>query len=579
MHINFRFIASSTLTKAMLAYILLPDEVIGNLQRVRDPAEILALLPPGLRAPLARCRGNDVHQLLTLLRSELMQGQWVALGQQKRNQPVSDKMWAQVPNLNRLRQKLATTEDKHVKAHFKRITDDTVLTPNPIYVPVDPVPDHIIKVELAGQWAANHGELYLGKTEQQDGIFTKPHADIHNGHRSLAKFKNLVEEPKNLYLSIPMQGLNQSMKLLLAENVMPVPKDTDMDEWDNVLVPVVPMHYTTADKDKSKARLYPSGYIYIIWQGKVWREVKIDEKGFFRDIDLNYYRNAQPATTKKTRHVDIALFDEERGCFISDKDFAVYHNGEKIHKGHLDLYGTERVFGLTEDKVEVKVEDCSDDGSTYSTEIDTVESPFKAGRKVLREAEGRPLPHIWVPYKVLGEVQADLKAMYCREQLTTSQLSKLESEEDDRLVALTELAAYSDSQAFDPSQSIVSEVILPTSAEGKTPSLLAGQLDSNIAALYLNSPAPSIRFKYRIDASCDQPDDYFELRCVEDQWSQKVYLREAEFIDEHFKEIVFTGWLPEVKNVDFLRYCAGMELHPDLLPISIYKNIEITELF
>ena len=35
-------------------------------------------------------------------------------------------------------------------------------------------------------------------------------------------------------------------------------------------------------------------------------------------------------------------------------------------------------------------------------------------------------------------------------------------------------------------------------------------------------------------------------------WNQKDFLREAEFVDQNRKEIVFSGWLPVVKRVNQL---------------------------
>ena len=66
-------------------------------------------------------------------------------------------------------------------------------------------------------------------------------ADTENKHRSLAIFKDLEAEGKTLYIKIPCIDPPQPILLKLAEDMQSVDKETQMNEWNNVLVPVLPM--------------------------------------------------------------------------------------------------------------------------------------------------------------------------------------------------------------------------------------------------------------------------------------------------------------------------------------------------
>ncbi len=571
----YKFIPGSKLTHKELAFLQLPNEVISQLSRVRDIKCVLKPLPSQLSTSFGQ---SSDQQILTIMQRLLTNGQWIALALKPRTVPITPSLFASFPAIaQHVARVEASEKPKVIKADFKAVKDDVYLAPQTSYVPVEPIPEHKIVVELAGQGRSEPAYLRLSKTDLQDYKITKPHQDISAEHRSLAVFKGLETEPKSLYLAIPLQGRPEPLTLLLIDSVEPVDKTLEMAEWDNVLVPVFPQYYLGTEQDKNKVSLYESGYIYVLWKNKVWRELSIDQKGYFCDVELEYYRNQQAETAKKSRHVNIDIFDEDKdGRFCSDEKFAIYQNSVMVFEGVFDEYGCARVFGLTEEKV--TVECYREDREPLIVELDTVESPFKGGRKILREPAGLPLSNIWVPYKIQGEVQTDLKMLYSQRQLTSSELSKLESEGDGRLVDLSGLSAYSGSQHFDADNAVVSELIANTLPDGQNLGLLKGLVGTNIAAVYLNPPAPSIRFTYLIDLHCDQPDDYFELSCVDGNWSQKMYIREAEFIDQHRKEIVFTGWLPEVVNVNLKRYCAGFELHETQEAISIHTNIAITDL-
>ncbi len=87
--------------------------------------------------------------------------------------------------------------------------------------------------------------------------------------------------------------------LKLAEDLQPVNKEAQMDEWDNVLVPVRPLAYLDGSNDKAKASDLRGGFLYVFWKGTLWREMAINEKGYYQDVDVEYYRTLEQEEKKK----------------------------------------------------------------------------------------------------------------------------------------------------------------------------------------------------------------------------------------------------------------------------------------
>ncbi len=298
MHFTCKLIPSLSLSHQELEYILTPDEVVRLLSREKNSQNIVKSLPSPLRESLALSSTKNVHSLLTALNQKLVRGEWIAISTAKRTKALSDTQLVQYPQLNKHMVRVSETQStKYVKANFQAVTDDVVLSRSLQYTPVEPRPENKIVVEFAGQWPNNAASLLLAKSDEQKEKITKPRADIHVAHRSIAIFKDLEPEPRNLYLTIPMNGTPQPLKLLLAENIEPVEKKTEMDEWDNVLVPVRPLAYLTGDKNKSNAAELQGGYVYLFWKNTLWREFYIDKNGYYQDIDVEYHRR---------------LFDEEK---------------------------------------------------------------------------------------------------------------------------------------------------------------------------------------------------------------------------------------------------------------------------
>jgi len=83
-------------------------------------------------------------------------------------------------------------------------------------------------------------------------------------------------------------------KVPLGE-VSTVPNDSEREDWENVLVPVVPARYTIYDADIKKmqngAKQLENGYLYIFVNGYLWRELEIYKLGHMRDVNLTIYQN------------------------------------------------------------------------------------------------------------------------------------------------------------------------------------------------------------------------------------------------------------------------------------------------
>ncbi|AVF63665.1 hypothetical protein J4H56_03665 [Vibrio alginolyticus] len=571
MHLVCKFIPSSKLSSNELSYVLTPDECIGQLSRLRNSDDILRNLPKELAQKISISAKKTTSALLAAIRIELGKGNWVSLSTVARRSPLTDSQLQSFPRLKSLVDSVpASNESKAFKAGYKQVTDDVALVRSYTHVPSEPSPDQKIVVEFAGQWSSNAACLMLGKTEAQKEKVTVGKADTENKHRSLATFKDLDAEGKTLYIKIPCSDQPQPILLKLAEDLQPVDKETQMDEWDNVLVPVVPVH-----KSDSGYVSIDRGYIYVVWQSEVWREIQVQNDGRFSDVDLLLYQSTK---SSPQRSVDISLYDEDSEAFLSGEAFQLYQDGKKVFEGVLDEYACARVFGLTAEEVEVVVAGWPNEGETYTELLQTELSPFKAGSKTKREPLGVPLPHIWLPYKINGSVQSDVALFYSRTQLNTQQLNELKSGNNEKAVKVN-LSDYSSAHNFDASsEPVISLPNLDTQAPSKSDYNIISQNEQGVAAAVVNSPSEGIVITYKSNPQCDQPDDFFQLACVDETWSQKIFLREAEFVDEYCKEVVFSGWLPEVKRVNLTRHCRSHNSDKTVLMSVIYQDIELTEL-
>ncbi len=485
MHLVCKFIPSSKLSSNELSYVLTPDECIGQLSRVRNSEDILRNLPKELAQKISISAKKSSAGLLTAIRNELGSGNWVALSSFSRRTPLTDTQLQSFPRLKAQLESVSSTgESKVYKAGYKQVTDDVTLVRSYAHVPYEPSPEHKIVVEFAGQWSSNAACLMLGKTDAQKEKVAVGKADTENKHRSLATFKDLDAEGKTLYIKIPCSDQPQPILLKLAEDLQPVDKETQMDEWDNVLVPLVPVH-----KSDSGYVSIDRGYIYVVWQSEVWREIQVQNDGRFSDVDLSLYQSTK---SSPQRSVDISLYDEDSEAFLSGEAFQLYQDGKKVYEGVLDEYACARVFGLTAEEVEVVVADWPNEGETYTELLQTELSPFKAGSKTKREPIGVPLPHIWLPYKINGSVESDIALYYSRAQLNTQQLNELKSGNNEKAVKVN-LSDYSSAHNFDASsEPVISLPNLDTQAPSKSDYNIISQNEQGVAAAVVNSQVKAL---------------------------------------------------------------------------------------
>ncbi|MCX4027642.1 hypothetical protein H0A36_11630 [Endozoicomonas sp. SM1973] len=160
--------------------------------------------------------------------------------------------------------------------------------------------DYKIVVEVAGicqdmNQVVVYGNRQAGLIELNEGA--TPYKKDGTLHRSLVTISNIPNQPRNLGLRISMHKSNASateppLNLPFVENVLPVHKDTEMEEWDNVIIPVKPLGYITENKLRPESNILPhGGWVYVFKEGKVWRELLVNNHQTYRDTRLHYYRS------------------------------------------------------------------------------------------------------------------------------------------------------------------------------------------------------------------------------------------------------------------------------------------------
>ncbi|MEZ8024194.1 hypothetical protein AB4562_10300 [Vibrio sp. 10N.222.54.A1] len=562
MHLVCKFISSSSLSTNDLQYVLTPDECVGLFSRVRTPKDILAQLPSTLLQQITASAKKNVHSLLNAIRVELVKANWVCLSSNVRRRPLTSKQLANFPRLKLHVDRVSNSTAERVhKANYQQVVDDVPLARHYNFSPVEPSPEHKIVVEFAGQWSSNAGCLMLGTTDTQKEKVTVGKSDRENKHRSLATFKDLELERKTLYIKIPCSDQPQPILLKLAEDLQPVDKETQMEEWDNVLVPVVPLYKSGSSWDG-----YTSGRVYIIWNGEVWRELQVTNDGYFADVDMS---NSRKKTTE-TRHVNIdgsSLFPGENVAF---ERFTILQDGVEVFSGELDINEQARVFSLVAEEVEIKFVGFEHE----QLMVPTHPSPMKASSTLSDEVLGYPLPHIWIPYKIKGECQG-VYLYYASQALSDAAISELESNYESMAVSLAETSDYSSNQEF-TQQTVFA---LPELSESqKVKAVVNVQNDCNVAAVNIPPPGSEIILRYRVLSSTDQPDDYFMLQNDEHSWSQKAYFRCAKVDEDGYLNLRFSGWPEKVKEVDILRGAHASRGIETPETFKLREKVKVTDL-
>lgn len=115
-------------------------------------------------------------------------------------------------------------------------------------------------------------------------------------HREVV-FNNLTtKQPKNASLVFKDPGLGGFYKIPLGKVKVKTHDTGSVKE--NVIVPVVPMLYTTPDRDKFEALPARKGWVYIFRKKHLWRELEVVERSYLRDVNLTRYqgKDRRPAT-------------------------------------------------------------------------------------------------------------------------------------------------------------------------------------------------------------------------------------------------------------------------------------------
>ncbi|WP_163836329.1 hypothetical protein [Spartinivicinus ruber] len=160
--------------------------------------------------------------------------------------------------------------------------------------------DYKIVVEVAGicqdmNQVVVYGNRQEGLTELMEGAV--PYKKDGTLHRSLVTIGNIPNKPRQLGLRIVMHKANAGtteppLYLPFADNVQPVLKDTEKDEWDNVIIPVKPLGYITENKRRQESDiLSQGGWVYIFKGSELWRELQVYNHQTYRDTRLHYYRS------------------------------------------------------------------------------------------------------------------------------------------------------------------------------------------------------------------------------------------------------------------------------------------------
>ncbi|MDW7756167.1 MAG: toxin VasX, partial [Desulfuromonadales bacterium] len=134
-------------------------------------------------------------------------------------------------------------------------------------------------------------EVPLGSTARTDD------------HRRELIFENLAEGEYDLFLYQPDEK-HGAYQIPLVQGFSTCSSEESSPRWQTALVPLLPRCYTTADADRTKAQ-YPRcsqdlGWLYVFVNGQLWRELKVEREGFFRDVNLTYEKgqDVRPATVQ-----------------------------------------------------------------------------------------------------------------------------------------------------------------------------------------------------------------------------------------------------------------------------------------
>lgn len=132
-------------------------------------------------------------------------------------------------------------------------------------------------------------------------------AEDDNGRRRNVVFHDMPSGKKNAWLCFTdTQHSQYKVPLGVVEAV---DKLEEQENWENILIPVVPARFTQYDSSinlmRTNAEQLGQGWLYIFKDNYLWRELEISERGYMRDINLTVYQgfDNRPATGEQDNRV------------------------------------------------------------------------------------------------------------------------------------------------------------------------------------------------------------------------------------------------------------------------------------
>ncbi|MFV1984105.1 MAG: hypothetical protein ACC657_11245 [Thiohalomonadales bacterium] len=141
-------------------------------------------------------------------------------------------------------------------------------------------------------------------------------SSLSNGTQNTNNAQNQKEKHRELILQAQPNSNTAFLKFIdeqftwynipLGETA--ITKKNDPTKNENILVPVIPLCYTTPDLNPNKAdKPREGGYIYIYIGDYLWRELEVLKNGYYRDINLHKYHGKDIRPSKVERDNRILL--------------------------------------------------------------------------------------------------------------------------------------------------------------------------------------------------------------------------------------------------------------------------------
>ena len=143
----------------------------------------------------------------------------------------------------------------------------------------------------------NQDEIYQFNTQ-------KPIADLHDKTLKQKAFREIVlgakQEDAEQDLWLKLRDADFTWNNLYLGRSQTFEKGKSPQKH-NIVVPIIPRCYATADRDPAKAVEVPEGWLYIIRQFEspqgtaveLWRELKSDGLGNFSDVNVKKFKGKE----------------------------------------------------------------------------------------------------------------------------------------------------------------------------------------------------------------------------------------------------------------------------------------------